>query len=299
MPAFRTLFSVPLGLRYMLLSALGFAAMSVCVKLSFEHGIPILEIVAARALVSLVLSYADLRRKRLPILGTHRLLLFARGAVGSIALIAVYSALTLLPLAEATMLQYTHPIFVSLLALVFLSERIHRGVVVGVLCCFVGVVFVVQPALIFSALNQAPVELSTLGVGIALLGAFGSAIAYVLVRKLSQLEDSSVIILYFPLVALPMSLLCLGDGFVWPQSWEVWCLLVMVGVFTQIGQIGLTKAMQFEAAGRATAFSYVQVVFAVAFGFIFFDEVPNILAYLGLVFIMSGALINIVLKPRA
>ena len=57
--------AIPLGARYMLLSAFGFALMAACVKLVAQQGIPLFEIVAARSLVSLVLSYIDVRRKRL------------------------------------------------------------------------------------------------------------------------------------------------------------------------------------------------------------------------------------------
>ncbi|KZY59443.1 hypothetical protein A3742_15980 [Oleiphilus sp. HI0071] len=297
----------PIGLRYMLLSAFGFAAMAVCVKLVYSHGIPVLEIVVARSLVSLVLSYLDIRRKRLPMFGTHKGLLFARGAVGAIALMAVYYALTVLPLAEATMLQYLHPMFVAVLALLFLGERFQLGVVACVVLSFIGLVLVVEPASLGSILQTGShaeltehvTRLNLFGVSIAILGAFGSAIAYVLVRKLSALEDSSVIILYFPMIALPMSLVLLGSDFVWPESLSTWVLLLLVGVFTQLGQVGLTKAMQTETAARATAFSYVQVVFAVIFGLLFFDEVPTSLAIVGMVLIMFGAMINILYRAKA
>jgi len=289
---------VPIGVRYMLLSALGFALMAVCVKMVYQHGIPVLEIVAARAAVSLVLSYLDIRRKQIPLLGVHKRLLFARGAVGTVALFAVYGAVTTLPLAEATMLQYLHPMFVAVLALVFLGERFHVGLLFGLILSFLGALFVTEPSTFFGGGRQSE-PLNLLGVALALAGAFGSAIAYVLVRKLSRIEDSSVIILYFPMVALPLSLVLLGDDFVWPASWETWGLLLCVGLFTQVGQIGLTKSMQTETAARATAFSYVQVVFAVIFGALFFGQWPSISALIGVLLIMFAALLNIWLKPPA
>ena len=104
----------------MLVSALGFALMAACVKLVASQGIPLLEIVAARALVSLVISYIDVRRKGLSPWGTNRALLIARGAIGTLALICVYYAVTTLPLAEATLLQYMHPVFTALLGLLLL-----------------------------------------------------------------------------------------------------------------------------------------------------------------------------------
>lgn len=279
----------------MLLSALGFALMAVCVKLVHARGIPVLEIVAARALVSLFLSYIDVRRKKISLFGTHYLLLLARGTVGAFALIAVYSAVTILPLAEATVLQYMHPMFVALLALLFLGERFNMQLVFAIGISFVGVLLVVEPAWVFGVGAS---TLDPFGVTMALLGAFGSAIAYVLVRKLSALEDSSVIIVYFPMIALPISILLLGDDAVWPADAYTWLLLLLVGVFTQMGQVGLTKSMQTEAAARATAFSYVQVLFALLFGIVVFNEWPSSSALIGAALIVSGALVNVLIKQK-
>ncbi|MCV5276526.1 hypothetical protein OFC49_37930, partial [Escherichia coli] len=82
-------------------------------------------------------------------------------------------------------------------------------------------------------------------------------------------------IFYFPLVALPASLLLIGDDFVMPDLYLTF-MLVLVGVFTQVGQLGLTKAMQTQQAGKASAYSYIQIVFSVLLGIIFFGEIPLI-----------------------
>ena len=74
----------------MFLSALGFALMSACVKYVSNYGIPVFEIVAARALVSLIISYVDVKRKGISIWGNNKPLLLARGAVGTAALINVF-----------------------------------------------------------------------------------------------------------------------------------------------------------------------------------------------------------------
>jgi drug/metabolite transporter (DMT)-like permease len=71
-------------------------------------------------------------------------------------------------------------------------------------------------------------------------------------------------------------------------------LLLLVGIFTQIGQLGLTHAMRWETAGKAAAYSYVQVIFAVALGAALFNEVPSLWTWLGGALIISGALLNLV-----
>ncbi|WP_233052682.1 DMT family transporter [Motilimonas cestriensis] len=283
-----TFTQLPLSVRFMLLSALGFSLMSACVKLVSQYHIPVLEIVAARALVSVALSYGDVRRKKISIWGNNKGWLFARGGVGALALICVYYSITTLPLAEATLLQYLHPVFTAVLALIFLKEPILHSTKLCILFSLLGLGIIISPGL---GLDPAA-GLPWFSIGVALLGAFGSAIAYVIVRKLSRLEDSSVIIFYFPLIALPLSLVLLGDDFVIPPP-EALVLLLFVGIFTQVGQIGLTKAMQSESASKATAYSYIQVLFSMLLGWFLFSELPSIWSWIGGGFIMLGALINV------
>lgn len=279
---------MPIGMRYMILSALGFALMAACVKQASMSGIPVLEIVTFRAVVSLVLSYADVRRKGVSLLGNNKPLLIARGVVGSLALVCVYYSVTHMPLAEATVLQYLHPMFTALLAVWFLKEAIHPVLLVSIGFSLLGLLMIARPGWLFGGLSS---EIPDIALLAAILGAFASAVAYVLVRRLSQSEDPSVIIFYFPVVTLPFSALLLGGDFVVPDTATL-VVLLMVGVFTQIGQLGLTKAMQTELAGRATAFSYLQVVFAACLGWLFFSEVPDIWVWCGAASIIAGAMIN-------
>jgi len=271
----------------MLLSALGFALMAACVKEVSTYGIPVMEIIAARAVVSLIISYLDVKRKGISLWGTDKPLLIARGVVGAFALICVYYAITTLPLAEATLIQYLHPAFTAIIALIFLREHLHRSTMICIVLSIAGLAIMVQPGLLAGGLSELPL----FSVIIAILGALGSAIAYVLVRRLSQREDSSVIIFYFPLVALPVACLLPGESFVMPDV-PALILLILVGIFTQVGQVGLTKAMQTEGAGKATAYSYVQVIFAVILGWVIFAETPSLWTWLGGSLIIAGALIN-------
>ncbi|KII75875.1 membrane protein [Vibrio renipiscarius] len=272
----------------MILSAFGFALMSACVKYVSNYGLPVFEIVAARALVSLVISYFDVKRKKISIWGNNKPLLLLRGMVGTASLMCVYYAVTTLPLAEATILQYVHPVFTALLGVLFLKERIQKSTLICIAFCLAGLLVMVQPNMNSAIVNELPL----FSIMIALGGAFGSSIAYVIVRKLSQTEDSSVIIFYFPLVALPISTVLMWDGFVWPDLFLT-IMLVFVGIFTQIGQYGLTKAMQTQAAGKASAYSYVQILFSTLLGVWVFNEIPSVWTYLGGGLIITGALINV------
>lgn len=282
--------AVPLSVWYMLISALGFALMAACVKSVSTYGIPVLEIVAARAIVSVLISYADIKRKKISMWGTNKPWLIARGAIGAVALIFVYYAVITLPLAEATILQYLHPVFTALLALLFLKETIQRSTVSCITLCLLGLLIMVAPNFRYEDMPY-----SWLSIGAGILGAFGSAVAYVIVKKLTKTEDSSVIVFYFPFIALPIAITLLGSDFVMP-SLPALGLLILVGIFTQVGQVGLTKALHCDDASKATAYAYVQVIFSIIIGWLYFSEVPSLTTVIGGAFIIMGALVNILWK---
>lgn len=283
-------FNIPLSARYMIMSALAFSVMGAFVKVAYFHGIPILEIVAVRALISAFLSYIDIRRKKISLWGQRKGLLLARGLMGAIALVCVYTALVNIPFAEATVLQYLHPMFTALLAIIFLRERLHASTSICIALSVIGLMVIVRPSFLFGEWSG---DYPLWAIVVAIAGALGSAVAYVLVRKLNQTEDASVIVFYFPLVALPISLIMLGDNLVMPHGWT-WGVLLMVGVATQIGQMGLTKSMQTASASKATSLSYLQVVFAMILGIAFFNEIPTLWTLLGAGLIIVGALINVI-----
>ena len=128
-------------------------------------------------------------------------------------------------------------------------------------------------------------------------GAFGSGVAYTLVRKLAITEHPSVIVLYFPMVCLPATLILGGMEFIWPDL-TGWAALLGVGLFTQLGQLSLTRAMQVDSASRATSLSYLQIVFAAVLGWLFFSEIPSSATLAGAGLILLGAIVSAWMQPR-
>jgi drug/metabolite transporter (DMT)-like permease len=184
------------GVLFMVLSALGFSLMSVLVKLVSPR-LPVGEIVLARAIMTLAISYAMVRRAGLSPWGNERGKLLLRGFLGFAALACYYAALARLPLADATTLHFTQPLLTSLLAWWLLGERVGWAAGVAVACGLGGVVLVVHPGV--------PLDHGTdaAGFAIALASATFSSIAYVTVRQLAKTEHPLVIVFYFPLIATP------------------------------------------------------------------------------------------------
>ena len=275
------------GLRLMALAALGFSVMTLCAKLIGPR-IPTSQLILVRTVITLAGSLALILRGGIrPIFGSHLGLLFLRGAAGFIALDCVFYAVPRLPLAEATIFQYLNPILVTLLAAGVLGERITRGAVLALGLCVVGLLVVARPAWLFG--EQAS-GLDLHAVGIALLGALMSSIAYLAIRKIGTREHSLVIVLYLPLVSLPTSLLLTLRHYVPPTPRE-WALLIAIGVLTQGAQLALTRGLQLEAAGRATTVGYLQIIFAALWGVLFLGEVPSVLSLVGAAIIVVGVIV--------
>ena len=279
--------SEPTGVVDMLLSALFFSVMSLLVKLASER-IPTVEIVLVRSLVSLVLSAWFLRRAGTSWKGNRPGLLALRGIFGLMGLVCFFRAIALLDLAEVTVLHYTNPLWTTVIAAIALGEALRRRHAVALLCALAGVVLVARPAFLFGdASGGAP--LSTEGIAFALAGAFFAAAAYVTVRKLGRSESPLVVVLYFPLVAVPVIAPFAIARWVWPTPLE-WTVLLGVGIATQIAQIFLTRGLHRLPAGRATTIGTTQVVFATMWGWLVFGVLPDALAMAGAVLIVAGVL---------
>ncbi len=271
------------GLRYMAYSALWFAAMSVLVKI-VGRDVPSHEIVLARAVITLVLSYAWLKSRGLSPIGNDKKLLVLRGLTGSIGLYCYYTSVTTIPLADATVLQYTNPVIAAVLSAIVLREWLGPREIACVVIGLVGTVLVARPSFLFGASELPPGP-----VALALFGAFASAVTYVVVRKVSRTDHPEVIVFYFPLVALPLSLPTLAFGFVVPSAFD--CLLLLgIGVTTQIAQVYMTRGLALEATGRATAVTYLQVPLAYVVGLSLFGERPSWIAALGGVLVVGGTI---------
>lgn len=275
------IFSV--GLRYMAASAFFFSLMGVFVKVLGER-LPSNEIVLARSFMLLLFAWLMIRRAGVSPWGNNKKLLVLRGLSGFVALSCFYFALTELPLADATLIMYTNPVFTGILAAIFLKESIGWPDIVGIAVSLLGVVLVAQPSVIFGGGEDA---LNLLAVGVGMAGAILSAVAYVTVRKLRETDDNMTIVFYFPLVAAPASIPLAIPGFLIPIGWE-WPMLAGLGLVTFIAQVAMTRGLSLEPAGRATSISYLQVVFAFVWGMLIFREFPNALSIAGALLILAS-----------
>lgn len=263
-------------------AALSFSLMGVCVK-AIGSRIPVVEVVLARSVVSLALSGWLLWRAGLDPWGQRRGLLMLRGVLGSVALFCVFGALIQLPLATATVLQYLYPTLASLAGWGWLKERIGRRMLLALPLGWLGVLLVCKPG---------HTTISPLGVALALAGALLTALAYVSVRQLGRSEHPLVIVMYFPLMSLPLCLPWVVLDPVLPRGGE-WLWLLGVGLFTQLGQIGLTQGLVQMPVAVSTTIGYTQVGFAAIWGWLLFREPLSPWTLLGGLLVLAAALMGL------
>jgi drug/metabolite transporter (DMT)-like permease len=264
----------------MLLATLCFTVMNAFVK-AVAH-LPALEVVMFRSWISLLLTWGLLWRKQIPYWGNNKRVLLLRGAFGVIALSLFFTTLQHIPLAGAALLQYLAPIFTTILAFWWLGERVYRVQWLLFALCFAGVVVVKY--------TDARIDWFYLGLGV--LSAFFSALAYTCIRKLKNSEHPLVIVFYFPLISVPITTLLVLPLWVWPSGWD-WLHLLAIGLLTQVAQTLMTKAYQAEAAAHVSAVNYVGIVYALLLGWIFFGEYIAWGALIGVALVLIGVLLNL------
>ena len=242
------------------------------------------ELAMYRSLIGLVAIGAFLlwRREtvRTPFLRSH----LWRGTTGTVSLIASFYAMTHLPLALALTLNYTSPIWLTLLSALLLKERFNSRVIFAVALGFAGVAMLLRPAF---ASDQA-----VAGV-IGLASGFFAACAYVNVKKLGEAgEPAWRVVFYFSLVGTVGSALVqpLAGTFHPINGGNVW-LLLGIGLSATLAQLAMTRAYHSGSTVVVGAFAYSTVIFAAILGLVFFDEQLPPLAWIGmLVIIVSGLL---------
>jgi drug/metabolite transporter (DMT)-like permease len=277
------------GVLYMGLAALAFSVMSALVKLAGAH-LPAQEIVLARVVVTLVISYALVVRAGLSPWGNDRRRLALRGLLGTTALAGYYWTLTRLPLAEATTMYHIAPVLTAVLAARVLRERIGAAGWLALALGFAGVVVAARPAALFGGAGAGAGGLDPVAVAVSLSSAAASAVVYVTVRRLARTEDPLVIVFYFPLVALPLVIPWAAPVLVMPHGTD-WLVLLGVGVATQIAQVFMTMGLAAEHAGRASTVGYLQVAFAMLWGATLFGEWPGPFALIGAGLIVGGTVL--------
>ncbi len=211
-----------------------------------------------------------------------------RGVIGTSAMAMTFGALGLLPLPEMTAIGYAMPIFVVIFAAMFLNETVRLFRLVTVAVGLIGVMIIMAPRLSVDLIDVT----ETLGAVLALGAAVGAALAQVFIRKLTKTETTSSIVFWFSVTASGLSLLTIYWGWVVPTPKEA-ALLILAGFIGGVGQILLTSSYRLADASFVAPFEYSSMLFSIAIGFAFFDEVPTLTTLVGAAVVIAAGIMII------
>lgn len=229
-----------------------------------------------------------------------RIILVLRCFVGTTGLMLSFYAFRHMPLADASVVIFSTPVFVAIFARLFLREACGMFNVITILLTLIGVVLITRPPFLFDDGSAGLVDEQVIetnydvwGPVAALSSTLFGANAYVLLRALKGLHFS-VIMTNFGAFALVYTLIvCYYLGALcWPLCGTDRVLVIALALFSFGGQILLTLALQYEQAGPVAIARSADIVFAFIWQIMFFRETPNVYSVLGALLVVSSVVLS-------
>lgn len=269
----------------MFLSTLSFSLANVFVK-QVSH-IPAMEIVFFRCVIATAFCIIGLRAANADWRGSNRNFLLLRGLFGTTALYLFFVTLQNIPLASAMTIQYLSPIFTSVIAIFLLSENVRALQWLFYAIAFSGVLLI----------ERFDPGISPFFLLIGIVSAFCSGVAYNLVRSLREKEHPLTVVLHFQLVGVAAGAISLLFDWKTPLGWD-WFYLFLVGVFSQLGQIFLTNALQRERVAGVAIINYTGLIYAIVIGTFVFNESQSAESFIGMMLVVLGVVLSVIYGKR-
>ena len=249
------------GFGLMVASAFFFTLANVAIKfLSPSTGI--MEMAFFRFAVGAVILLALMVPGRIPLRGSQTLVLLVRGATGFLAFLCFLKSVAMIPLANATVLLYTFPVFATFFSVLLLREPVSKWEIVLIGAGLLGIYLLIDPS--FQRCN--------VGELFGVLSACFAGIAVVLVRTLVETHGTLIIYFYFCLVGTVVSLPSFLGG-IRMLSFQQLSLLVLLGLTFLIGQLLMNRGFRLCKASEGSVILMSELIFTAIAGVVVFREV--------------------------
>ena len=269
------------GMGFMLASMFTFALMDALIK-HLGHDYPVTQIVFFRCLAAMIpVSILLIRAGGPRILKTDRPgRHFMRAFFGMSAMYCVFTSFTLMPLAEAIAILFSAPLFMTILSIPMLGEKVGAHRLGAVVAGFCGVLVIMNPG----------VDILGDGTWIAIVGAFFMALAMITVRELSKTDHVVCITTYFTLAGIIVGAIGIGlQGWRSPPLEDLG-LLILVGVLGGIAQFAMTNAFRLAELSVVAPLEYTQILWGAIIAYIFWQEAPDARLWTGAAIIAGSGL---------
>ena len=264
----------------MFLSICAFSIMDLIVKWSDNY--PVGEVLFFRGFCGMIPVFFLIPRERyFNFYKTNRPFLhFKRCLSGLVAIVAIFIALRNLPLATVVSITFAAPIFTTIMSIFFLSEKVGLYRWLAVIVGFIGILIISEPG--FSSLNFYYIY--------PIIFCFGLSYVAIAIKQLSSTEPIWLIGLYFSFSIMIMSFFTLPQGWILPNLKDLF-LLCMVGILGGLANLWLTQSYKFSDVSLVTPLKYLALLFAIFFGYIFWNEIPATKTLIGAMLVIISSVI--------
>ena len=269
-----------LGILYIIAAVFVFAVINALVKYE-EETWPVIDVLFFRCVFALIFSLGLVARHGgIAMLKTNRPLEhLGRSALQFISMTSIYIAFHLMPLADAVAITFSNPLFLTVLSIPVLGEKVGRHRWGAVIVGFIGVLIMVQPgAGVFS-----------LAALLALVNASVGASVTIALRRMSLTEHAVTLCTYQALGTTVLSTLLLPFGWVTP-TWQGMIGLAAIGLASGLGQFLWTQAFRLAPAAVLAPFNYTTMIWAIGFGYFMWGEMPTSMVLLGTAVVVGSGL---------
>lgn len=274
---FRTLPSQNKAIAYTLISIFFFSFMGIFIRKSSEN-IHIMEVIFFRNLLACLIIIPVMSSSGLASFKMNRPGLFVwRAIFVSIGMFSGFSAITLIPLAQATAISFTTPIFVTILAVFLLGEVIKFRRVAAIFVGFIGMLIIVQPG----------VGSISLGIILAFIGAFFHSINLLIVKKLTANESANAIVVWMVIMLVPISFVPAIFVWEWPSA-LTWLYLWCLAFCGTVGHSFFTRAYSLADITSLQPFQFIKLPMIAFLAWVIFSELPLYWTWLGGLIIFSS-----------
>ena len=269
-----------LGFLYMFISICAFSIMDLIVKWSENYTIG--EVLFFRGFCGMIPIFFLIPKERyFNFYKTNRPFLhFKRCVSGLVAIVAIFIALRKLPLATVVSITFAAPIFTTIMSILFLNEKVGLYRWLAVLVGFIGILIISEPG--FSSFNFYYIY--------PIIFCLGLSYVAIAIKQLSSTEPVWLIGLYFSFSIMIMSFFTLPQGWIMPNLKDLF-LLCMVGILGGLANLWLTQSYKFAEVSLVTPLKYLALLFAIFFGYIFWDETPTTKTLLGAALVIISSII--------
>ena len=265
-----------------ILSIVLFSIMVIFIRKASEN-LHVLEVVFFRNLLAFIVMLPLLRSTGLAAIKMNNTrLFFMRGFVGAIGMIAGFTCLTLIPLAQATAISFSQPLFITIGATLFLGEIIKARRIAAIIVGVIGMLIIVQPG--FNSFS--------FGIMLAIISALALSVNALIVKKLTITDSPQAIIMWMVIMLIPITLIPAITVWQWP-SFETWLYLWGIAILGTLAHFSWTKSYAMAEITSLEPIGFIKLPIIALLGWMIFAEIPGTWTWVGgLIIFMSTIYIS-------